>query len=116
MQITELSASRLRDCRIYLHATDQSQCIKQLQCIIICIIIQSRFQKYKVSVDFTIANLFFANNPLNVHLVIAMLCSLEKHRPHLTSCPNSLMVFQFGRLLKVTSNRFLMAMQLLRLH
>ena len=25
----------LRDCRIYLHATDQSQCIKQLQCIII---------------------------------------------------------------------------------
>ena len=35
MQITELSASRLRNCRIHLHATDQSQRIKQLQCIII---------------------------------------------------------------------------------
>ena len=32
MQIT------LRDCRIYLHATDQSQCIKQLECIIIYLI------------------------------------------------------------------------------
>ena len=25
----------LRDCRVYLHAADQSQRIKQLQCIII---------------------------------------------------------------------------------
>ena len=33
-QITQLSAiCRLRDSRIYLHAIDQSQRIKQLQCI-----------------------------------------------------------------------------------
>ena len=39
MQITQLSASRLCDSRIYLHTTDQSQRIKQLQCIIIMFII-----------------------------------------------------------------------------
>ena len=38
LQTSNWVVCRLHDSHIYLHAIDQSQCIKQLQCIIICII------------------------------------------------------------------------------